>query len=53
MTNLGTIGKESDQMKMIGNALGYNSFGDYIASLPKDEKGGALQAVMSFLGNKG
>ena len=48
-TNLGSIGKESDQMKMISNALGYNSFGEYVASLPEKERAGALDNLFKML----
>ena len=36
--SVGNIGRESDQMTMLANALGYNSFGDYVANLPENEK---------------
>lgn len=36
--SVGNIGRESDQMTMIANALGYNSFGEYVANLPEAEK---------------
>jgi hypothetical protein len=50
-TNLGNIGKESDQMKMVANALGYNSFGEYVQSLPPDQRGNAMQGFMQMIGN--
>jgi len=50
-TNLGTIGKESDQMKMIANALGYNSFGDYMKTLTKEQQQGIVAGLIN--GGKG
>jgi hypothetical protein len=50
-TNLGNIGKESDQMKMVANALGYNSFGEYVQSLPPEQRGNAMQGFMQMIGN--
>jgi len=49
--NIGNIGRESDQMTMIANALGYNSFGEYVQSLPAEQRPGAAQALMQSLGN--
>jgi hypothetical protein len=51
-SNLGAIGKESDQMKMISNALGYNSFGEYVASLPQEERAGALASLFKMMGGR-
>jgi hypothetical protein len=47
--NIGNIGKESDQMKMVANALGYNSFGDYVQSLPPDQRGNAMQGFLAMI----
>jgi hypothetical protein len=47
-TNLGNIGKESDQMKMIANALGYNSFGDFMAGLDPEQKSKVLGGLFQF-----
>jgi hypothetical protein len=49
--NIGNVGKESDMMKMIANMTGYNSFGDYIQSLPPEERPSATRALMQSLGN--
>lgn len=47
-TNLGNIGKESDQMKMISNALGYNSFGQFTQGMSNQDKAGFLQMLLSM-----
>lgn len=48
-TNLGNIGKESDQMKMISNALGYNSFGQFTQGMSNQDKAGFLQMLLSII----
>lgn len=47
-TNLGAMGKESDRMKMISKALGYNSFGEYIKSLPKKDQANAISQLLGL-----
>jgi len=38
--SLGNIGREQDQMDMIANSLGYNSFGQYVQNLtPRQQQG--------------
>jgi hypothetical protein len=37
-SNIGNIGKEEDQMDMIANTLGYNSFGEYVANMTPEER---------------
>jgi len=48
--NIGNIGKQSDQMKMVANALGYNSFGEYVQSLPPDQRGNAMKGFLEMIG---
>lgn len=45
--NVGNAARESDQMKMIANALGYNSFGQYVQNLSPEEKKGLLSILNS------
>ena len=37
-SNIGNIGKEEDQMDMIANTLGYNSFGEYVVNMTPEER---------------
>jgi hypothetical protein len=45
--NIGNIGKESDQMRMLANMYGYTSFGDYIDSLSPEEREKAMKQIVS------
>lgn len=49
-SNLGALGKEKDQMKMIGNAFGYNSFGDYLKGLPEDQRQSFIANFFKMIG---
>lgn len=48
-TNLGAVGKEEDQMKMIANALGYSSFGNFMESMTPEEREKALPNLINML----
>jgi hypothetical protein len=48
-TNLGNIGREEDQMKMIANALGYSSFGTFMESMSPEEREKALPNLINIL----
>jgi hypothetical protein len=48
-TNLGNIGKEEDQMKMIANALGYTSFGNFLEGLSPEDKTKFLPGLLQML----
>ena len=51
-TNLGNIGKEEDQMKMIANALGYTSFGNFFEGLSEEDKAKFLPSLLQMF-NRG
>jgi hypothetical protein len=51
-TNLGNIGKEEDQMKMIANALGYTSFGNFFEGLSAEDKAKFLPSLLQMF-NRG
>lgn len=51
-TNLGNIGKEEDQMKMIANALGYTSFGNFFEGLSPEDKAKFLPGLLQMF-NRG
>lgn len=48
-SKLGAIGKEEDQMKMIANALGYSSFGNFMESMTPEEREKALPSIAMLM----
>lgn len=52
-SGLGDIGKEADMAKMIGSAMGYNQFGQYLDNIKDPEKKkGLIEAFKNIIGGR-